>query len=120
MMRPARTLAGRSTVSSTTSGPLGRVVGGTGCGRGGVEDPPGGGGGGGGSDGLGAAETSPTLPVQNDVCFLAPAQVNEMCTWSVCLLAPVYGRHPDDAAYEPQILLFQITYWMPRRRAIAL
>ena len=34
--------------------------------------------------------TEPTRPVQNDVFPLAPAQVNEMCTWSVCGLAPVY------------------------------
>ena len=68
---------------------------------------------------MGAAPTLPTLPVQNDVLARAPAQVNEMCTWSVCGLAPVYFRHPRDALYEPQILRFQITYWMPSRRAIA-
>src|SRR3954465_15204678 len=42
-----------------------------------------------------------------------------MCTGSVCGLAPLYLRQPAETAYEPQILWFQMTYWMPRRRAIA-
>ena len=42
-----------------------------------------------------------------------------MCTWSVCGLAPVYFRQPAEPNRLPQILWFQITYWMPSRRAIA-
>ena len=50
-----------------------------------------------GSVGVGAAATLPTMPVQNDVFMRAPAQVKEMCTWSVCGLAPVYFRQPAEA-----------------------
>ena len=83
-MVPPAVVAGSFTVSVVKSGPAGRVLGATGSGRGFAM-----GGGGGGGGGFGAQLTEPTRPVQKDVFLLAPAQVNEMCTWSVCLLAPV-------------------------------
>ena len=58
-----------------------------------------------------------TRPVHHEVCFSAPFQPNEKWMWSVCSLAPVYGRQPSLARYAPQIRSFQMMYMIPKRRA---
>jgi len=114
------------TVSSVSAGPESRVAGRVGSGNSAGSLSVGVGVGVGigfgvdvGGFGCGAGGGGATLPVQKEVCLLAPAHVNEKCMWSVCGFGPVYARHPDEAAYAPQIRLFQMTYWMPSRRATA-
>jgi hypothetical protein len=57
--------------------------------------------------GLGRREPSgrpaTTWPDQKLVSARAPAQDNEMCTWSVCGLEPEYACQPESARYAPQI-----------------